>query len=369
MRYTIAKENEVKAMAEEGKSLEYISSVTGIAPKVIWQWCPQLRPHEDVIKQSVKQRFHFIFPDFEAKISSAFSPFVREDITDDDWEMVNKVIYDTLYEESLYVFKNAITDPPDFGSTNKLSEELFLDYMKKFWSTSSDYAVQKNLKPSYIESQKNSIHYWSILRNKKLKDITKGDIQIVHEKLESKGLSASRISQILKTGLIPLRYAYENKLTLLKSYDYQLPKKFQRKSLSIESSVLSKIFNSDWKSSESFIANLIGCYAKMQLREVRALRLKDIFTDGFILSSNIYDKGNLIENPNKRIIKVDEQLIDCILKYTSTSPYKDFKQEDFVFYSINRNSPSSAKNWTNDLRTKFEEVNISSEHINFAMWS
>lgn len=367
MRYTIAKETEVKQMAAEGKSLDYIVSVTGIPPKVIWGWCPELRPHEDIIKQSVKQRFHSLYPDLEAKISSAFSPYIVSAITDDEWEELNKTIYDTLYEESLIVFKNALTDPPDFGNVKKLSEELFLDFMKSYWSENSVYT--NNLKDSYIKMNRNSIHYWSSLRNKKLKDITKGDIELIHEKLVSKNLSASRIYQILKVGLTPLKYAYENGMTIIKSYDYQLPKKFQRKNIELSSSMLSRILNSEWQSSESYVANLIGYYGKMQLREVRALQLKDIYTDGFLISNNIYEKGQLLENPRRRQIKIPVEIIDCILKYTSTSPYKDFKPEDFVFYSINRNVPASAKNWTRDLKHASYPYCEDTAHIDFSMWS
>ena len=131
MRYTIEKENEVKNLFAEGKSIDYINSVTGIPKKVIWQWCPELRPHEDIVKQSVKQRYHFLFPDYEAKISSAFSPYICSDISEEEWEEVNKTVYDVLYEEAVAVFKNAISDPPNFGEKTALSNEKFLDYLKK----------------------------------------------------------------------------------------------------------------------------------------------------------------------------------------------------------------------------------------------
>ena len=319
MRYTIAKENEVKQLASEGRTLEYIVSVTGIPPKVVWGWCPELRPHEDVIKQSVKQRFHFIYPDFEAKISSAFSPFVRTDISDDDWDMINKVIYDTLFEESLYVFKNVLNDPPEFTSTGRLSNQLFLDYLKEFWSMNSSYVVEHKCKFTYVKSCRDAVHYWSALRNKKIQDVSKGDVELIHEKLVGKKLSPSRICQILKVGLIPLKVAYKEGMTLLKTYDYQLPKKDVRKD--IDKTILTKVLNYNWKSAESYTANLVGCQTKMQLREVRALTLKDIFTDGYIYASHIYENGQYLPNPNARVIKVSSTLIDWILKYTSTTPY------------------------------------------------
>lgn len=367
MRYTIEKENEVKKLAKEGKSIEYIASVIGIPKKVIWGWCPKLRPHDDVIKQSVKQRYHSLYPDLEAKISCAFSPFINKDITEDQWEDLNKVIYDTLFEESMYVFKNVLTDPPDFGEIKKLSNEPFLDYLKKFWDMDSEYA--KGRKQSYMKMHRNSVHYWSPLRNKSVKDITKGDIDIIHENLQSKGLSASRIESVLRTGLIPLRHAYKEGLTILKAYEYQLPQSFRRKGIGIDEYSIVKIFNHSWKSNESFTANLVGYNAEMQLREVRALTLSDIYTEGYINASHIYEYGERKENPNARMIKVSGIIIDCILKYTSTTPYKDFKPEDYVFYSANRESPSSGSSWTKDLKEVSALFLPDTSHIEFSMWS
>lgn len=367
MRYTIAKENEVKELAKNGKSLEYITSVTGIPPKVVWNWCPELRPHEDVIKWVVKQRFHFLYPDLEAKISSAFSPFVKENISEDEWEEINKVIYNVLYEESLFVFKNAITDPPTFSDSKMLSNEPVLDYFKKFWTKESNYCKSRNLKESYINQNRNSIHFWFILRTKKVKDITKGDIELVHENLQKKNLSESRIIAILKTGLIPLKAAYKNGMTLLKTYEYQLPK-IEKRIMPFSQSQLTKILNSEWKSMESYLANLIGCQAKMQLQEVRALTLQDIFTDGYIYASHIYNHGRYTENPKKRMIKISTTLVDCILKYTSTSPYKDYKPTDFIFYSINRDTPASAINWSKDLKDISSKYVEDISHVDFSIW-
>lgn len=367
MRYTIAKEKEVKQMVVDGKNIEYISSVTGIPFKVIWGWCPELRPHDDVIKQSVKQRYRFVFPDYEARISTAFSPFICTDITDEDWENVNKQVFNVLFDEAIYVFKNAITEPPEFGDSKKLSDTPFLAFMKQFWSMDFEYSKNHNLKESYVKLQYNSIHFWSPLRQKAVREITKGDIESLYEKLKTQNLSNSRIRQILKTGLIPLKYAYTNGLTLLKTYEYQLPKLYQRKSIPNE--ILFKIMNDEWTSQEAYIANLIACQCKMQLREVQALTLQDIFTDGYINVSHIYDhsKGYIL-NPKARNVKVSLSLIDLILKYTSTSPYKDFKPNDFIFYSINRDTPSSARRWGQYLKQMCSKYMTDVSHIDFSIW-
>lgn len=358
MRYTIAKEQEVKRLAEKGKDLEYISALTGIPRKVIWQWVPELRPHEDIIKQSVKQRYHFIYPDFEAKISAAFSPLVREDISEEEWENVNKIIYDTLFEESIYVFKNVLSDPPNFGDIKKLSNEKFVDYLKHFWDyDNSPYILEHNsdkerISRNYAAICRNTIHYWSSLKNKLLRDITKGDIELIHEKLVSKNLSPSRIYSILKVGLTPLEYAYKNGLTLLKTYEYSLPKK-TKKTFCIDSSLLAKIFNDTWEDKEAFLANIIAYYAGLSLEETRYIRLCDLYTDGTL-------------SVNERNIKIPKNVVEAALKYASTSYYKDFLPTDYIFFSPDREKPSSGYKWEKELKNitaKYSDI-----QINFSLW-
>lgn len=373
MRYTIEKENEVKNLFAEGKSIDYINSVTGIPKKVIWQWCPELRPHEDIVKQSVKQRYHFLFPDYEAKISSAFSPYICTDISEEEWEEVNKTVYDVLYEEAVAVFKNAISDPPNFGERTVLSNEKFLDYLKNFWDyDNSEYIKEKNkekqvISKSYSVMCKNTLHYWSFLKNKMMRDVTKGDIQILHEKLVDKKLSPSRIYFILKLGLIPLEYAYEQGQTLLRTFDYKVPKKTRQKNV-LQPLVISKIFNSEWKSTESYLANLLAYVGELKLQEVRALRLSDVFTEGFIITNNIYTRNGLEPNKNKRVVKINKSVLDCILKYTSTNPYNDFKPTDYVFFTIDRDRPAYGQNWTPDLKQVAANFVEDVDLVNFSIW-
>ena len=360
MRYTIAKEQEVKQLAENGKDLEYISALTGIPRKVIWQWVPELRPHEDIIKQSVKQRYHFIYPDFEAKISAAFSPLVREDISEEEWDKVNKIIYDTLYEESIYVFKNVLSDPPNFGDIKKLSNDKFLDYLKHFWDyDNSPYIIEHNsdkerISREYATICKNTIHYWSSLKNKLLRDITKGDIELIHEKLISKNLSPSRIYSILKVGLTPLEYAYKNGLTLLKTYEYQLPKKTKKPIPDYGPQFISKLFNAVWNDQEAYLANLVAYYGGLTINETKNLRLMDIYTDGAICKDN-------------QIVKIPCKVAEAMLKYASTSPYKDFKPTDYIFYSIDRGKCASGYKWDTELKNTASK--FTDKPIAFSIWN
>lgn len=365
MRYSIEKENEVKHLAEEGKSSAYISSATGIPERVIWNWCPELRPHDDIIKWSVKQRMHSILPELEAKISAAVSPCVKSSITEDEWENMNKIINATLFEEAIIVFRNALEYPPDFGKDKKLSQEPLLEYFRKFWSMDSDYVKNKNLKENYVKTNRDSVHYWSMFRKNKLSEINTGDIELFYEHLCEKDLSQSRINAIMKVGLIPLKYAYNNGLILNRCHEFYLPV-IEKKTYNLTSVEVSKIFNTVWDDSEAYLANLIACNFHLQIQEVRALRICDIWEDELNVN-NIFSDA-LHENKNKRALPLSSFFRDAILRYVSTSPYTDFQPTDFIFYSENRDRPAHGKKWSLRL-CEVCEANAIDKDISFRIWS
>lgn len=369
MRYTLAKEKEVKKMVAEKKDVDYISAKTNIPKKVIWRWCPELRPKEDVLMQIIKQRFRLEYQDLEARIANAYSPFVKTDITDKEWIQISQTVFQVLFDESLLVFKSALNEPPQITNSKTFSNDKFLDFLKKFWSEDSEYVITKKLSKGYVKMNRDSIHYWSSLRKLKLTEVSKGDIEIVHEKLEKKGLSESRIISVLKTALIPLKFAFFKGLIAQNVSDYHLakrPPKFSR----FDAFTTSKIFNAKWDCFESRLANLIAYYTGFQLREVLALTLQDIYTDGYIVSSHICNADGYCVNSKPRCRKVPITLIDTLLQYTSTSPFKDFKATDFVFYSANRQQPTrNSRNWTKELRKVCLKNGIDVSQVEFSIWT
>lgn len=365
MRYTIEKENEVKRLAAEGKSSSYICSLTNIPERVIWNWCPETRPHDDVIKWSVKQRYHSVIPELEARISAAISPLMRKDISEEEWENANQVINKTLFEEAIIVFKNLLAEPPEFGSEKKLSKEPFLDYLRKFWSEDSEYVKRKELKPVYVRQNHDSVHYWSLLKKRVLSEVNSGDIERVFEKLSEKGLSQSRINGIMKTGLIPLKEAYKQGLIPSRCHEFYLPK-VEKTRNHLTFTDISKIFNSHWEDEQAFVANLIAYVCNMQLQEVRALRLRDI-SPNVIRIENYYTKEGLVKNKNPRTINVTSYVTDVVLKYASKIPYDDFSPDDYIFQSETRNRPSQGRYWNSALQKVCKKVGIN--NFNFRMWN
>jgi len=365
MRYTIERENEAKKLAKEGKSSSYISSVTGIPERVIWNWCPETRPHDDIIKWSVKQRFHSVFPDLEARISAAVSSCVNPSITEDEWEELNKVIATTLFDEAIIVFRNILEEPPEFSKDKKLSKELLLDYLKRFWTMDSEYVKNKGLKENYVKTNRDSVHYWSMFRKNKLSEINTGDIERFYEHLCEKDLSQSRINAIMKVGLIPLKYAYNNGLILNPCHNFYLPP-IQKKTFTLNPVKISKIFNSEWEDHEAFIANLIAYNCGLQMQEVRGLRLCDISEDS-ISAVHIYT-NELKDNKNPKVIKVSSYFRDAVLRYASTTPYRDYSPTDFIFFSEKRGKPACGKKWNSELIKVCKSNSIKGD-VSFRMWS
>ena len=365
MRYTIEKESEVRQLAESGKSSAYIASLTGIPERVIWKWCPDTRPHDNVIMWSIKQRCHSIIPELEARISAAVSPIVRSDITEEEWDNLNSVIYKTLFDEAVIVFKDVLDDPPDFSAKRELSTEPFLDYLKRFWSENSEYVKRKNLSPVYVKQNHDSIHFWSLMKKRKLSEINSGDIERVFENLSDKGLSQSRINAIMKVALIPLKEAFKEGSILSRCYEFYLPK-VEKSENNLSTIDAVKIFNSSWENKEAFVANLVAYICKMQLQEVRALRLQDI-GEKTITVENYYTRDGLVKNRKPRVINTSSYITSTIMKYASTAPYSDFSPTDFVFFSESRLRPASGRCWNYSLQKICKKNNI--EPFNFRMWS
>lgn len=368
MRYTISKENEVRELVAQGKSVDYISALTNVSKKTILNWCPELKPNDETLRLIIKQRFRLEYSDWEAKITNSFSPFLKNNVSDDEWIDLNKTVYDVLYEESMLVAKSVLKNPPDIKYSENLSDELFLSFLKNFWNINSEYVKQKKLSENYVLMNYNSIHYWSLLRTRKLKNITKSDIEVVHEKLKEKDLSQSRVNSILRTGLIPLKFAYIKGFTVQKVFDYELPKTplvFSR----FDKITIFKIFNQKWNSFEAKLANLIGYFTGFELQEVLALTLQDLYLDGYITSSHIYNKNGYCLNPYPKKISVSNDFINLILKYASTSPYKDFENTDFIFYSVDRDKPTRQyRYWSKSLQNACSDILLDTKNIDFSVW-
>jgi len=365
MRYTIEKEKEVRQLAAEGKSSSYISSLTGVPERVIWNWCPETRPHDDVIKWCVKQRYHYDFPELEARISSAISPLVRSDISEEEWDHVNSIINKTLFEEAVIVFKNLLADPPDFSSEKRLSKEPFLDFLRRFWSEDSEYVQRKKLNPVYVKQNHDSIHYWSMMKKRTVSEINSGDIERVFENLSEKDLSQSRINAIMKVALIPLKEAYKEGLVLTKCYEFYLPK-VEKTETSLSAVEISKIFNYKWENEEAFVANLIAYVGKMQLQEVRALRLCDVDRKTINIQ-NSYTNQGLVKNKKPRIVNTSSYVTNMILMYASLARYTDYSPTDYIFFSENRVRPSQGRNWNSELQKVCRKVGV--KEITFRQWS
>lgn len=362
MRYSIEKESEVKSLAAQGRNLDYISSVSGVPKKVIRLWCPELRPHEDVIKRSVLQRFHSDLPEYEAEISSEVSKYAREDITDDEWESLGRTVSRVLLDEAVHVFKSTITDPPEFTDKNRLSEQGFLDFLKDFWSRdrSPFLAAHPEFSDGYVRNSAGAVRYYSRFRKKLLRDMTSADLEILHENLSESGLSEHRINFILRAGRTALKYAYQQGMTLSRAYDHRLQRPGKSQNAAISTQDALELFSDEWSNPTAMLANFLAFLCGLRQNETRALRGKDFGKKSVTIAHTFSRTGKLVGLSLPRTVPLTKIIVETVRKLSSRT--------DGYIFSKDGTTPMDARQWTLALKDECRKKGLDYERTDFSVW-
>lgn len=368
MRYSIDKEVRARELAADGKSLDYIVSTVGVPKKVVIGWIPELRPHEDVIKWSVKQRFHSDFPEYEAVVSSEFSKFAREDITDEEWESLNRTVSKVMFDEAVHVFENAISDPPDFTGKTKLSDVSFTQFMRDFWNEGSSCIAGKGFSPAYIRNSANTVRYYSFLRNKSVKNVTEADLEILSEKLRSANLSEWRINFIIRAGRTALRYAYEQGMTVNRAYEFSLKKPCRTDYVPLTWNEAAELFSVNWKTQDAMLANFLAFTGGLKQNELRALRICDIGKDSIYVLHSFSRSKKLVPSDCPRTVVLSEVVITIIRGFIKINLGNEVTGDMYVF-SKDGTSPEDIRHWGTELKCVCRDFGYDYESIDFTMWN
>lgn len=376
MRYSIELEKKVRQLVSENKPVSEIAKNCNVSKKVIYRWCPELLNSDEQLRVSVKQKFHSVLPQYEAKITSCVAPYMPNSLPDDTWEMIQKNIATQIFEQTVSTYKAALqyTLNETDAELPKIctSDENFITYLKRFWNFNKSEYVQDRQKKGlsirieYVRQNHNCVKYWEEWFDKKsLNEVTVNDVLSFKDKLIQKGYSNNKINLILHSGVTALKFAYQRFLTSNDCFSNMtyLPRQYAE-GIKIDESVIEDLFTQKWESQEAFVGNLTAYITGLKYCELVALRLSDI-TDNVIHIRNIYSNElKPCKKKDERDLVVSEKLIDMLKDYASTSPYG----EGFIFYGLDKDKPSACRFFTGELKEKLNGLGLTSSEISFSLW-
>lgn len=277
--------------------------------------------------------------------------------------------------------------------------ETFEHFLDRFWDyENSPYVHEKrvvgqSIHQRYVDIMRSRARsYWAPLFGQKpLGAITKSDIKkgmwifatqqqrIKSRKKDANGnwcyidksLSSETVNQVVRSATCALKWAYHNGLTkndCVSGLIFCHVNSKKRQILTMDQAKF--VFEVQWKSEQSRLANLIAMCTGMRIGEIQALQIQDIGDDRIYVRHNWARSDGLKcpKNGTVREIKIPIELNKLIRKQIEQNPYKNFP-DAFIFPSNFRCMPCGCRQWNEALHKVIQSLNIPNyKDITFHSW-
>jgi integrase len=228
--------------------------------------------------------------------------------------------------------------------TESKQDRDFGQFLEECWTwDKSDYIAEKlrrdhSIHRTYAKSQLLSVKkYWlPAFIGKTLGGLTKEDIEEFVKSFETMKVSAARKNQILKAGLVPLKWAYKKRLindnigaglTMFSGEDAE------RQILTPE--IVKALFTKTWIDDRARLANMLAMVTGMRAGEIQGLRVQDMGSDCLYIrhSWNYQDGLKPPKNNKPRTVELPfPSLIRELMDLASRNPH-GFSMDSYVFWS------------------------------------
>ncbi len=217
-----------------------------------------------------------------------------------------------------------------------------LQWLIDFWNPDkSEYLREKQRKGQsvHIKHRENSAafimnHWAGILKDKKLGELARSDIQAQFNRLDAMPLSGNTKNHILRSVLTPLKWAYNNELLprdisrgwIMYKCEYQ-----KRTILTME--MARNLFNVQWGSNMARIASMLSMCTGMRCGEIQALTADDLGDNCIYVrhSYNLKDGLKCTKNGEARTVYLySPYVMDQLRFLATTNPHK--KGSGFLFW-------------------------------------
>jgi integrase len=220
----------------------------------------------------------------------------------------------------------------------------FGQFLEDCWTwDKSDYIAEKlrrnhSIHRTYTKSQLLSARkYWlPAFTGKLLGELTREDIEGFVKSFETEKVSAARKNQILKAGLVPLKWAYKKRiiednigagLTMFSGEESER--------LILTPELAKAIFTKPWKDDRSRIANMLAMVTGMRAGEIQGLRVQDLGQECLYIrhSWNYQDGLKPPKNNEARTVELPfPSVIKELMGLASRNPH-GCTMESFIFWS------------------------------------
>jgi integrase len=247
------------------------------------------------------------------------------------------------------------------------------DYLANFWDFDHSPYVKEKLRKNhgihryYCKAQLGAVKgYWfPFFKDRLLGEITRQDIEVFIDSLDSRKLSAARKNQIAKAGTIALRWAHAKELIdrdITAGITWFSGKAAERQILSPEQAAA--VFRVQWKDERTRIANMVSMVTGLRAGEIQGLRVQDIGSDCLYIrhSWNCRDGLKTPKNNESRIVEVPfPGLIGDLIDLAKQNPHGS-NMDSFVFWGERRDGkPIEERLLINDLRDALIKTGMGKE--------
>lgn len=257
--------------------------------------------------------------------------------------------------------------------TGTKDDVKFSDYLENFWTYEKSEYIQEKLKSgktvgkSRVQATLFRIKkYWNpFFKEKLLGEITRQDLKDFQVYLQKLEISSDTKNDIWLAGAQAIRYAYNNEI-LERDITAGLTgfhgKNKKREILTPE--MAHALFEVEWPSVFSKLANILAMVTGLRAGEIRALRKCDLGENCLYIKHSWSDLDGLKSTKNgeeRTVLLPFPQIIHNLLELAESNPF-DATMNAFVFYATIPGKPIDTDVFLDGLRYALVQIGVSKEN-------
>lgn len=259
-----------------------------------------------------------------------------------------------------------------------------IDWLIDFWTPDKSVYLREKKRKGQTVHLKHAAnnrgfirnHWEKILRDKKLGELTREDIQKQFDRLDDMPLNGNTKNHILRAVLTPLKWAYNNEILpkdLSRGWIMYRVEYKKRAILTMETARM--IFRINWDNDLACLASMLAMCTGMRCGEILALTSEDLGDDCIFVrhSYNFKDGLKCTKNRESRKVYVPFPFImDKLRYYTDLS--KRLAENDnvqFIFRGTTPDKPMDGRICLNELRAALIKTGMTEDdarQITFHAW-